>query len=59
MGRLKFFQFTPLVDVLLWNLKPLKFLDLRGDGLVLVLERKAVLPCQFLKFLVKFVLVAR
>ena len=57
MGRLKLFQFTPLIDVLLWNLKPLKFLDLCGDSLGLILERKPILACQFLKFLVKIVFV--
>lgn len=51
------FQLTPLIDVLLWNLKPLKFLDLCCDSLGLVLERKPVLSRQFLKFFVKIVFV--
>ena len=56
-GGLKLFQLTPLIDVLLWNLKPLKFLDLCGDSLRLVLERQAVLSGNLFKFFVKFVAV--
>ena len=59
MGRLKLFQFTPLVDVLLWYLKPFKLLHLCGNDFRLELQGKAVLPRQFLDFLVKFVFVAR
>ncbi len=56
---MKLFQFTPLVDVLLWYLKPFKLLHLCGNDFRLELQGKAVLPRQFLDFLVKFVFVAR
>ena len=57
MGRLKLFQFAPLVDVVFGYAEEPKLLDLSRDHLVLILEGKAVLTCQFLKFLVKVVFV--
>ena len=59
MGGLQFLELPPLVNILLRNLEAFQFLHLRGDDLGLVLERKAVLPRQFLKFLVEIIAVLR
>ena len=57
--RLERLEPFPLLYVLLRNLKPSKFLHLRGEDFRLELQGKPILPGQFLKLLVKLILVAR